>query len=188
MSAAASVPSQNVTVTALEDADYVAAMTTVRLTSAALSLTNDVAVTSPDNDMPPFPSNGSDGAFAPSVDTVLPPRLYQFTTINIPANVTVTTTGNATLELRAQGAVTIAGTIDVSGAPGRIGQIDNGGGGGATDADDGARHRLVRLAGDEGDGGAARGRRRTTARATAGSEGQGGQQRHRTGKLHQGRS
>lgn len=89
----------------------------------------DAAVSSP------FPSNGSAGAFAPTTNTVLPAGIYQFTTISIPAGVTVTTDGTGVLELRAQGDVTIAGTIDVSGAPGGPTLAANepfGAGGGAT--------------------------------------------------------
>ena len=65
---------------------------------------------------PGFPSTGADGAFAPTEDTVLDPGIYHFTTVDIPAGVTVTTRGEATLELRASGPVNIAGTIDLSGS------------------------------------------------------------------------
>lgn len=65
-----------------------------------------------------FFSDGSDGAFAPLVDTVLAPGIYNFTTINIPAGVTVTTNGSGVLELYASSVVTIAGTVNVSGARG----------------------------------------------------------------------
>jgi hypothetical protein len=64
----------------------------------------------------PFVSNGADGAFNPTSNVTLAARVYNFTTINIPSGVTVFTNGTGVLELRATGAVTIAGTVDVSGA------------------------------------------------------------------------
>lgn len=66
-------------------------------------------------------STGSDGPLAPTTSTVLqiPTNgIFNFTTINIPAGVTVTFTKNASntpVTLLATGDVTIAGTIDVSG-------------------------------------------------------------------------
>ena len=69
-------------------------------------------------------SSGSDGPLAPTANTVLqiPTNgIFNFTTINIPAGVTVTFTKNASntpVTLLATGDVTIAGTIDVSGANG----------------------------------------------------------------------
>src|SRR5262245_12991747 len=71
----------------------------------------------------PFASTGEDGPFAPDGDTVLLPGVYNFTTITIPAGVTVTTEGNARLDLRASGAVVINGVIDVSGARGGDGGV-----------------------------------------------------------------
>jgi hypothetical protein len=67
-------------------------------------------------------STGSDGAFSPSSNTVvtLPASgILNYTTINIPAGVTVTFTPNALntpVYLLATGNVTIAGTINVNGA------------------------------------------------------------------------
>jgi cysteine-rich repeat protein len=87
----------------------------------------------------PFASTGSEGAFAPTSDTQLPPGIHNYTTITIPAGVKVTTTGDGVLDLRATGAVQIDGTIDVSGGRGGDGgsgdtsNCDTGGGqGGAT--------------------------------------------------------
>jgi cysteine-rich repeat protein len=87
----------------------------------------------------PFPSDGSEGAFAPAADTQLPAGVHNYTTITIPAGVKVTTTGEGTLDLRATGAVQIDGTIDVSGGRGADGvasmtpsSYTGGGGGGAT--------------------------------------------------------
>ena len=68
---------------------------------------------------------------------MLAPGVYHFTTITIPSGVTVTTNGTGTLDLRATGAVTIAGAIDVSGSRGGNGAAYGGcaqgstGGGGA---------------------------------------------------------
>jgi hypothetical protein len=81
----------------------------------------------------PFASTGEDGAFAPDSDTVLAPGIYHFTTITIPAGVTVTTSSNARLDMRASGPVVIEGVIDVSGARGGDGGVGTGtcfGGGG----------------------------------------------------------
>ncbi len=77
-------------------------------------------------------STGADGAFAPTcaptpctVAVALPPSgVFNFTTVTIAAGVTVSFTRNATntpLMLLASGDVSIAGTIDVSGARGRDG-------------------------------------------------------------------
>lgn len=89
----------------------------------------------PDSSNPgpdPFPSNGSEGQFAPTMNVTLPAGVHHYTTIDIPVGVTVTTEGAGTLELRAQGAVRIAGTIDLSGAPGRAAVNTFGSGGGGT--------------------------------------------------------
>ncbi len=72
----------------------------------------------------PFPSDGSEGPFEPTTDTVLTPGVHNFTTITIPAGVTVTTMGTGILELRATGPIQIDGVLDVSGAD----AIDSGGG------------------------------------------------------------
>jgi hypothetical protein len=72
-------------------------------------------------------STGADGAFAPTASTTvtLPASgVFNFTTINIPAGVTVRFTRNAAntpVTMLASGDVTIAGTIDISGAPGGAG-------------------------------------------------------------------
>lgn len=57
----------------------------------------------------PFASTGADGAFLASSDTTLPARVYNFTTISIPAGVTVLSDGAGVLELRSTGDVTING-------------------------------------------------------------------------------
>ena len=67
---------------------------------------------------PPFPSTGSDGAFAPTANVTLAPGIYNYTTIHVPAGVTVTVSGNGILDLRATGAIEIDGAIDVSGGAG----------------------------------------------------------------------
>src|SRR5690606_4097084 len=83
-----------------------------------------------------YPSTGVDGVFAPMSNTVLPTGVYNYTTITIPAGVTVTSNGAGLLDLRATGDVVIAGTLDVSGAAGGAsgngGCYLGGGGGGAT--------------------------------------------------------
>ncbi len=67
---------------------------------------------------PAFPSDGSDGAFMPTVDTMLPAGVYQYTDVVIPVGVTVTTNGTGVLEIRASGEVRIDGVLDVSGGVG----------------------------------------------------------------------
>lgn len=67
------------------------------------------------------PSTGADGAFSPTVNTVvaLPPSgIFNYTSVNIPAGVTVKflrNTTNTPVVILATGDVTIAGTLDVSG-------------------------------------------------------------------------
>lgn len=66
-------------------------------------------------------STGADGAFNPAANTALKlpaSGVFNFTTVNIPAGVTVTFVKNANntpVTILAQGNVTIAGTINVSG-------------------------------------------------------------------------
>ncbi len=66
-------------------------------------------------------STGADGAFSPTVNTQLalpPDGIFNFTTVNIPAGVTVTFAKNATntpVTILASGDVNIEGAIDVSG-------------------------------------------------------------------------
>jgi hypothetical protein len=88
----------------------------------------------PPETVQPFPSNGSEGVFAPTADVVISPGIHQYSTINIPMGVTVTVSGTGVLELRAQGAIRIAGTVNLSGADGRIavGVFGSGGGGTGT--------------------------------------------------------
>src|SRR5262249_2099392 len=50
-------------------------------------------------------STGAEGAFAPVSNTVLAAGVHNFTTINIPAGVTVTTSGTGLLDLRATGSI-----------------------------------------------------------------------------------
>jgi hypothetical protein len=69
-------------------------------------------------------STGADGAFNPTESqTVQLPEsgVFNFTTINIPANVTIRfarNSRNTPVTILATGNITIAGTIDVSGSPG----------------------------------------------------------------------
>jgi hypothetical protein len=86
-------------------------------------------------------STGADGAFNPTTSTMLalpPSGVFNFTTINIPAGVTVTFTRNATntpVTMLASGNVVIAGTINLNGGAGGnaatgTGIAPNGGSGG----------------------------------------------------------
>ena len=74
-------------------------------------------------------STGADGAFNPTTNTTLalPPNgIFNFTTITIPAGVTLRFARNAAntpVTILASGNVTIAGTIDVSGSPGGGGLV-----------------------------------------------------------------
>ena len=69
-------------------------------------------------------STGADGAFAPATTqtiTVPDSGVFNFTTVNIPAGVTITfnrATNNKPLTILASGDVVIAGTINVDGKPG----------------------------------------------------------------------
>jgi hypothetical protein len=76
-----------------------------------------------------FPSTGVNGAFAPTANTVLAPGTYHFTTIQVPPGVTITTSGQGVLDLRATGDVWIRGTLDVTGGRGGEGTMCNGAGG-----------------------------------------------------------
>lgn len=89
-------------------------------------------------------STGADGAFAPAANVALPVPLsgvFNFTTVNIPAGVTVTfvpNTTNTPITILASGDVAIAGTVNVNGqdgssvsAPELILPIGGGGAGGS---------------------------------------------------------
>lgn len=73
-------------------------------------------------------SDGRDGVFAPTRDVVLPSGTYRFQRVTIPAGVTVRTTAEGVLDLRAVGDVHIAGVIDVSGGNGQNAGADASGG------------------------------------------------------------
>lgn len=81
-------------------------------------------------------STGTLGAFNPTVNTVvtLPPDgILNYTTVTVPSGVTVTfkrNTWNTPVFLLATGAVSIVGTIDVSGSDGGVNEIGKGGPGG----------------------------------------------------------
>ncbi len=86
-------------------------------------------------------SNGSDGAFAPTSNIELPARTYHFTTITIPANVTVTfarSTNNPPVILLATGNVSIYGVLNVSGKDGQSDARGGLGGPGGFNGGDGA--------------------------------------------------
>lgn len=94
-------------------------------------------------------STGADGPFAPTADTTvqLPPSgVLHYTTVSIPAGVTVKFARNAAntaVVILTTGNVSIAGTIDVSGAPaqttkyGLAGDMNKGGVGGSGGFDGG---------------------------------------------------
>jgi hypothetical protein len=63
-------------------------------------------------------SDGHEGAFAPRSDVTLRAGVHHFTTIDIPAGVTVRTTEGGVLDLRATGDVRLDGVIDLSGGAG----------------------------------------------------------------------
>jgi hypothetical protein len=65
--------------------------------------------------------NGTDGPFLPFISLTLDTdvqSVYNFTTFNIPAGMTVTVIGANPITIRAQGVVTIDGVLDVSGQAG----------------------------------------------------------------------
>lgn len=84
-----------------------------------------------------YESTGADGAFRPMASMELAPGVHHFTVINIPPGVVITTSGSGVLDLRATGAITVQGSIDVSGGNGANGinpaaLYTGSGGGGAT--------------------------------------------------------
>lgn len=94
-------------------------------------------------------STGADGAFNPTVASTtlqIPPSgVFNFTTVNIPSNVTVTFIRNANntpVYILATGNVTIAGTINVDGAGSVSGNIAKGGPGGFDGGCGGAPYKL----------------------------------------------
>jgi hypothetical protein len=104
-------------------------------------------------------STGADGAFSPTVNTVvpLPPSgIFNFTTVSIPTGVTVTfakNTTNTPVVILATGDVTIAGTLNVSGSNG----ADVGAAGTGNQGDDGQPGKGGPGGFDGGKGGAASG-------------------------------
>ncbi len=84
-----------------------------------------------------FPSNGTEGPYNPAGPGVvmIPGGVHNFTTITVPAGVTVRSTGPEPLDLRATGPVVINGIVDVSGGNGgtiACGANRNGSSGGST--------------------------------------------------------
>lgn len=73
-------------------------------------------------------SDGREGDFHPTQNTVLPAGVHQFRAVTIPAGVTVRTTAGGVLDLRAQGDVVIDGRVDLSGGPGQDSAVDAAGG------------------------------------------------------------
>ncbi len=85
--------------------------------------------------------NGSDGPFTPAVNTTLDTAInggvFQFTTISIPAGVTVRALGPNPLILRVQGKVDIDGVLDASGFHANLSSGGAGGPGGFAGGDGG---------------------------------------------------
>jgi len=104
-------------------------------------------------------STGADGAFSPTVNTTvtLPPSgIFNYTTVTIPAGVTVTylrNTTNTPVVILASGDVAIAGTLSVSGTNG----ADVGAAGTGNQGDDGQPGKGGPGGFDGGKGGAATG-------------------------------
>ena len=61
---------------------------------------------------------GADGVYAPGSSTTLPSGTYNYKSFTIASGVTITVTGTSALVVKVQGAVSIAGTLDVSGPKG----------------------------------------------------------------------
>src|ERR1039457_6080896 len=111
-------------------------------------------------------SNGSDGAFNPTAtNTVInmadhPTGIYQYTSVNIPAYVTVTFIPNANntpVYWLVQNSVTIAGSVSVAGQTGSGTLQDGVGGPGGYKGGDGAGGNLPPTAGQGPGGGSAGG-------------------------------
>lgn len=78
-------------------------------------------------------SDGSDGPFAPTANSVLDTSLqpvFRFTSLLIPAGVTVSATGPNPLLILVQGSAQIDGVLDLSGIAGGVGANNAPGGGG----------------------------------------------------------
>jgi hypothetical protein len=58
--------------------------------------------------------DGSDGAFTPTTDVVLTCGEYDFTEVDVPSGVTVTTTGSDPMVIRSQGDVVVDGAIEMT--------------------------------------------------------------------------
>src|SRR6478735_4282708 len=69
--------------------------------------------------------SGAQGAYTATSDTTLPGGIYDFTTFNIDAGVTVTVTGPDPLVIRATDVVTINGNLVAAGAAGGDGVISS---------------------------------------------------------------
>lgn len=73
-----------------------------------------------------FAANGATMAFNPVSDTTLPSGEHRFTSVRIPAGVTVRTNAPGVLQILSQGPVVIEGIIDVSGGRGGDGASADG--------------------------------------------------------------
>lgn len=123
-------------------------------------------------------STGADGAFAPTTSqTVQVPEsgVFNFTTINIPAGVTITfarNTKNTSVTMLASGDVTIAGTINLDGKPGNA---NSGGGLAGPGGFSGGEGGFDKSGGGNGDGpGGGGGGGGSTVTTTGGSGGGAG--------------
>ena len=127
-------------------------------------------------------STGADGAFSPTQSqTVLVPEsgVFNFTTVNIPANVTIRfarNSKNTPVTILATGAVTVAGTINVAGSDATSGLGGAGGPGGFNGGNGGpAVSSGQTAAGSNGDGpGGGGGAGSAGSSTSAGNPGGGG--------------
>jgi len=126
-------------------------------------------------------STGADGAFAPTTSqtiTVPDSGVFNYTTVNIPANVSITYnrgTNNKPLTILASGDVVIAGTINLEGKPGNANSTGGLGGPGGFSGGAGGYGFDQSFAGVAGDGpGAGGGGKGGASASQLGSGGGGG--------------
>ena len=90
---------------------------------------------------------GANGTFNPQSNTTLSGGSYEYSSVNIPAGVTVTVTGPDALIIRSQGTITIAGTLDLAGKAGHTVTSTENSAGGAGGGGGGAKGGLCNYSG-----------------------------------------